>query len=537
MSARAPGPVASAGQEKDGKGARAARARAARANKPARYAALWVKSNFSFLEGASHPEELVEQAREHNLVALALTDRDGVHGVVRAHARARELGVHLIIGAQITLEHAPNAMLLLLAETRAGYANLCRLITGGRLRSPKGECAVRWTEVCEAAPGLLALIGGAIPEPALKRLREAFGARLHALIARHRLAGEVEPEARLRALAARAGLRRVAALEVLYHTPARRPLQDVLTCIREKVRLETAGRRLKPNAEHDLKSPAAFAELFADDPQAVRATLEIAERCAFSLAELRYRYPSERLPGGMTSAEWLRQLTAEGARWRYGGRVPDDVELQLERELELIEELDYPGYFLTMWEIVEYCRARGILCQGRGSAANSAVCYCLGITAVDPVRMGLLFERFISRERPDPPDIDLDIEHERREEVIQHVYDKYGRAHAAMAANVVRYRAVEPWLQASDRRVASRCEWERCLVHPVQRRPDRFAVCNASRKPVRPLGRCWLSLSSGGARGSRTSSSSSAGSRSLTREVGVEGVALETGRRGLLRSS
>jgi error-prone DNA polymerase len=403
------------------------------------YAALWTKSNFSFLEGASHPEELVEQTHAHGLAALALTDRDGIYGMVRAHHRARELGVHLIIGAQVTVEPEPLQKILLLVESRAGHANLCRLLTAGRLRSPKGECAVTWTEICDAAEGLLALAPPA-PRQRLSRLRRAFGERLYALVSRHRLADEVEREARVREQARELDIRTVAAVEVLYHTRDRRPLQDVLTCIRAGVRLEQAGRRLRANAEHDLKPPEAMAALFHDDPDSLRATLEIAERCSFSLDELRYRYPSERLPTGLSSAEWLRQLTHEGARWRHGGRVPGDVAQQLERELELIEELDYPGYFLTMWEIVEFCRARGILCQGRGSAANSAVCYCLGITAVDPVQMGLLFERFISRERPDPPDIDLDIEHERREEVIQHVYDKYGRSHAAMAAVVVRYR-------------------------------------------------------------------------------------------------
>jgi error-prone DNA polymerase len=403
------------------------------------YAALWTKSNFSFLEGASHPEELVEQAHAHGLAALALTDRDGIYGMVRAHHRARELGVHLIIGAQVTLEGSEQEILLLV-ESRAGHANLCRLLTAGRLRSPKGECAVTWTEICDAAEGLLALTPRAPPKQRLLRLRRAFGERLYALVPRHRLADEVEREARIRERARELDIKTVAAVEVLYHTPDRRPLQDVLTCIRDGVRLAQAGRRLRANAEHDLKPPATMAELYHDDPDSLRATLEIAERCTFTLDELRYRYPSERMPTGLSSAEWLRQLTHEGARWRYGGRVPGDVELQLERELDLIEELDYPGYFLTMWEIVEFCRAQDIICQGRGSAANSAVCYCLGITAVDPVQMGLLFERFISRERPDPPDIDLDIEHERREEVIQHVYAKYGRSHAAMVAVVVRYR-------------------------------------------------------------------------------------------------
>jgi len=407
---------------------------------------LWCKSHFSFLEGASHPDELVKEAYRLGLKALALTDRDGVYGVVRAHVKARELGIRLIVGAQVTVDD--GSVLVLLAQDRDGYANLCRLITAGRLRSPKGECSVTWDEVCAHSSGLLALwgsdrsllIGEADPGEVAGKLFEVFGDRLYAMLARHRRAEEVREEAQLRERAARYGLSLVAATEVLYHTPARRALQDVLTAIRHGITLTTAGRLLKPNDEHALKSPPALAALFADDPAAVARTEEVAERCTFSLAELRYRYPSERLPDGTTSSQWLRYLTFEGARRRYGGDVPAGVVEQLEKEIALIDALDYPGYFLTMWEIVEFCRQRGILCQGRGSAANSAVCYSLGITAIDPVRMGLLFERFLSKERVEPPDIDLDIQHARREEVIQHVYEKYGRSRAAMVANVIRYR-------------------------------------------------------------------------------------------------
>jgi error-prone DNA polymerase len=411
-----------------------------------RYVPLWCKSNFSFLEGASHPEELVETAAAVGLPALALTDRDGLYGAVEAHVRARELGTKLLLGAEVSIED--GSRILLLAQNRTGYANLCRLLTLGRRRSPKGESRSRWREVVEHAEGLIGLWGGersllvgeADPFFVAHTLREAFGDRLYALVARHRRAEERRQEARLRQRAGRLGLRIVAGHEVLYHTPGRRDLQDVLTCIRHRTRLAEAGRLLRPNAEHALKPPDAFARLFEDDPAAVAATLEVSSRCDFSLAELRYRYPSERLPEGKTSAEWLRELAFEGARHRYGGFVPEEVARQLGRELQLIEELDYCGYFLTMWEIVRFCRERGILCQGRGSAANSAVCYCLGITAVDPVEMGLLFERFLSRERAEPPDIDLDIEHDRREEVLQHVYERYGRDHAAMVANVIRYR-------------------------------------------------------------------------------------------------
>jgi error-prone DNA polymerase len=483
------------------------------------YASLWCKSNFSFLEGASHAEELVEEAQRLGIGSIALTDRDGVYGMVRAHVKARDLGVHLVCGAQISIaapgaklvasplsvvglhdaeyqgrgpgwghdpeEEAParratgrrrsarqikprqvalglglglgdapspeTSTLVLLAMDRAGWANLTRLLTAGRRRCDKGDAVVAWSEVCQHAAGLIALWGGegsllaGEPDPPprlLGELGEAFGDRLYAMLTRHRRADDVPRELRVRARAAAAGIPLVAATEVLYHTRARRPLQDVVTCIRHGVTLATAGRRIRGNDEHDLRAPYAFGKLFADEPGAVARTLEIAARCTFSLGELRYRYPSERLPDGSTSGAHLRALTYDGAATRYDGAdaIPPAVRKQLDTELALIEELDYPGYFLTMYEIVSYSRRRGILCQGRGSAANSAVCFCLGITAIDPVRMGLLFERFLSRERAEPPDIDLDIEHERREEVIQHVYGVYGRDHAAMVCNVIRYR-------------------------------------------------------------------------------------------------
>jgi len=417
------------------------------------YAPLWTKSHFSFLEGASRPDELVETCEELGIESLALTDRDGVYGVVEAYVRARELGVRLIVGSEVTLDD--RSTIALLATSRRGYANLCQLITRGRRRSVKGESSVTWQEVCAHSMDVIALWGGdrsRLVEAAdsldnddldtlADQLRDAFGDRLFALVARHRVASEVRREARLRERAARWELPVVAAVEVLYHRSVRRELQDVLTCIRCGVSLDTAGRRTRPNAEHAIKSPTAFAQLFHDDPDAVARTREIAAACRFDLGTIRYRYPSEKLPDGTTSSEWLRQQTYDGAAERFGGGdIPAAMCAQIDKELALIDELDYCGYFLTMREIVRFCRDSGIVCQGRGSAANSAVCYCLGITAVDPVQMGLLFERFLSRERAEPPDIDLDIEHVRREEVIQHVYAKYGRSHAAMVANVIRYR-------------------------------------------------------------------------------------------------
>ena len=410
------------------------------------YVPLWCKSNFSFLEGASHPEELIEACANLGLEGMALTDRDGVYGVVEAHVKAREFGIRLIIGAEMTLDD--GSTITLLATCREGYANITRLITVGRLRSEKGFCRVRWPEVCAHAGDVIALWGGdrslltghADPFFVAHELREAFGNRLYALVTRHRRATDPRQEALLRRRADRYAIPTVAGTEVLYHRRARRDLQDLLTCIRNGVTLADAKRLTKPNAEHSLKPPHAFKALFSDDPASVARTHEIAGRCRFSLNALCYRYPSEYLPDGTTSSEWLRRLTFDGVRDRYDDDIPADVTRQLDKELALIDELDYCGYFLTMWEIVRFCRQERILCQGRGSAANSAVCYCLGITAVDPIRLGLLFERFLSRERAEPPDIDLDIEHERREEVIQHVYQKYGRSHAAMVANFIRYR-------------------------------------------------------------------------------------------------
>jgi error-prone DNA polymerase len=424
------------------------------------YVPLWVKSNFSFLEGASHPGELVERAHELGLPAVALTDRDGVHGLVRAFVRARDLGQKLLHGAQVSvgslqrladvvrlgnaLEHSatPLQRVVLLAENREGYGRLCRLLTLGRQRCPKGQSLVTPEEVCNMGEGLIALT----PDPdLLEALMANYKGRLYGMVARHHEHADLPQERDMRIQGEQLGVPLVAANEVLYHSPARRPLQDILTCIRTSATLSKAGRRIRSNAEHGLRSAHDMKSLFADDVSLLDRTLEVAERCSFSFSQLRYVYPGEQLPEGKSQQDWLRELTLTGACERYGAPLPhelsDAVRRQLESELELIDELDYGGYFLTMWEIVQFCRRESILCQGRGSAANSAVCYCLGITAIDPIHMDLLFERFLSRNRSEPPDIDLDIEHERREEVIQWVYKRYGRRHAAMVANVIRYRA------------------------------------------------------------------------------------------------
>ncbi|MDX9723629.1 MAG: error-prone DNA polymerase, partial [Myxococcota bacterium] len=413
------------------------------------YVPLFCKSNASFLEGASHPEELVETCARLGLGAMAITDRDGLYGVVRAHVKAKHYGIKLIIGCELTVGTAElSSSLLLLAENREGYAKLCELLTRARLRSPKGESWASWDDVLELNTGMLALWGGPrslLASPIEQHrlfgdMRDAFANRLYALVLRHHRADEPAFERRLRARAQRYALPLLAATEVLYHSVARRPLQDLLCCIRHGRTLNTIGTLSAANDRHALLCEADFRDRFADLLHAVELSNEIAERCCFNLDQLRYVYPSELVPSELSTTDWLRRLSFEGAHRRYGEQLPDGLAAQLERELALIHELDYGGYFLTMRNIVEFCRSEGILCQGRGSAANSAVCFCLGITAVDPARSELLFERFLSRERAEPPDIDLDIEHARREEVIQHVYSAYGRDRAAMVANVIRYR-------------------------------------------------------------------------------------------------
>jgi len=410
------------------------------------YAPLWIKSHYSFLEGASSPEEYVDACHAQGLKHMAITDRDGVYGIVRAYQRAKSHDLHLIYGSEITLED--QSTLLLLVRDQRGYQNLCQLISKGRLRSPKGSSSVTWDMVYAHALGLIALWGGASsalvrPQPQPRRIRamqEAFGDDLYALMTQHWIESEQVHAQRTYALAREHQLPLVANTEVLYHVPERRDLQDVMTCIRHGCTLQTAAGRTRINDAHALLSGEAFRARFADHPEWIAQSLKIAERCTFSLDTLRYVYPAEPGPEGLSPDAWLHRLTFEGAAQRYPEGIPENVRAQLLKELELIRSLDYGGYFLTMKTLVDFCRSRDILCQGRGSAANSAVCYCLGITAVDPVRMDLLFERFLSKERQEPPDIDLDIAHQRREEVIQYMYARYGRERAAMVANVIRYR-------------------------------------------------------------------------------------------------
>ena len=441
----------------------------------AAHAHLWCKSHYSFLEGASSPEELVQRARELDLRALAITDRDGVYGVVRAHSAAKakdgEPALPLIIGAEVSVDD--ESTITLLARNHDGYRNLCRLLSRGRLRSPKGSSRVTWEEIAEHAKGQAAIWGGArarIARPDLSpallhTLKDAFGEHLYAAIARHQLPEDQAIEAHTRRHADAGSIPLVASKEVLYHHQARRDLHDVMTCIRARCTIHEAGTLLRPNRDFALASTEAFYAQFRDDPALVAQTRAIADTCTFSLDELRYVYPAEHAPEGLTPDEWLRHLTFEGAKKRYANAIPNALRQQLERELTLIQELDYGGYFLTMKEIVDYCDRQGILCQGRGSAANSAVCYCLGITAVDPVRMELLFERFLSKERAEPPDIDLDIEHQRREEVIQYMYERHGRSHAAMVANVIRYRARSAFREVATALAIPRTQIDQASKH------------------------------------------------------------------------
>lgn len=407
------------------------------------YAELQITSNFSFLRGASHPEEYAEQAAALGLAGFSLTDRASFAGAVRAHLAAKEYGIRFIPGVRLDLEDAPP--LLAWPTDRAAWGRLCRLLTLGRRRAPKGSCLLRFEDLCAHDDGqLFALLPPDPPDPTFVQILAALAERWRGrlwLVAHHLYRGDDAARIdRLAELGERFRIPLLATNDVHYHVPERRRLQDVLTCIREHCTLADAGMRLFAHAERHLKPPTEMARLFARWPQALAASLEILDRCRFSLDELRYEYPDE-TTAGRTPQEELEWRTWQGAQERYGGQIPEKVRRQLEHELTVVGELGYAPYFLTVHEIVRFARSRGILCQGRGSAANSAICYVLGITSVDPARMDLLFERFVSAARNEPPDIDVDFEHERREEVIQYIYERYGRDRAALAATVIRYRA------------------------------------------------------------------------------------------------
>lgn len=416
-----------------------------------RVAAVRCKTNFSFLEGASHGDELVTQAAALGYTAIAITDRESLAGVVRAHVAAKKVGIKLLVGAEIHPVDAPK--LVLWATDRTSYGRLCRLLTHGRTRGSKQDgCRITAADIAAHSAGLLAGLpllellqnddqqtDNAVAATAV--FREAFGDRLYGLAELHRGPQDRLLLQRMAELVDTLGIPLTAADDVLYHEPERRRLQAVLTAIRLGKPVAEIVPHLPVNGEHALRPLVDLQQLYADYPAALQRTQELADRCHFNLDELRYEYPEELIPRGKTAAGYLTELTRRGASIRYPNGVPKKVQRVLAHELALIHKLQYEAYFLTVYDLVRFARSRKILCQGRGSAANSAVCYCLQVTEVDPDQHDLLFERFISEERNEAPDIDVDFEHERREEVLQYLYQKYGRHRAGLAATVVTYRA------------------------------------------------------------------------------------------------
>lgn len=406
------------------------------------YAELQVTTHFSFLRGASSPQELFEQAKLLGITALGITDRNSLAGIVRAYEASRETGIRLVVGCRLDLTDGTS--LLVYPTDRAAYSRLCRLLSIGKSRGGKGQCHLAWDDVAAWNEGLLAILLGDEADDELNlnltRLKQTFGNRAYMALIRRFAPSE---HLRLHAIeqaAQAACVPTIAMGDVLYHHPERRRLQDVVSCIREGCTIDEAGYRLERHADRYLKDPVEMQRLFERHPEAFRRVREVLDRCTFSLDELRYQYPSE-TEAGETAQEKLERLTWEGAKKRYPDGIPDVVATTCRHELHLIEDLGYAPYFLTVHAIVSFARSRGILCQGRGSAANSAVCFVLGITSINPTEHDLLFERFVSQERREPPDIDVDFEHERREEVIQWIYDTYGRHRAALTAVVSTYRA------------------------------------------------------------------------------------------------
>ena len=407
-----------------------------------RYAELQVTSHFSFLRGASSCEELFATAAALGIEALGIVDRNSLAGVVRAHEAAKTTGVRLVVGCRLDLSE--NTSVLVYPTDRPAYARLCRLLSLGKKRAGKGKCDLAWADLVAYGEGLLVvLVPGAADEDCalrLRRLREAFDDRAYMALSLRRRPNDQLRLFELSNLATSMRVRTVVTNDVLFHEPGRRILQDVVTCIRHNVTIDELGDRRERHADRYLKPPDAMQRLFARYPEALARTVEIVERCRFSLDELAYQYPEERADPSLTPQQTLEKLTWEGAAWRYPEGLPDDVAQTLWHELRLIEKLDYAPYFLTVHSIVRFARSKDILCQGRGSAANSAVCYVLGITSIDPATNDLLFERFVSEERREPPDIDVDFEHERREIVMQWIFEQYGRDHAALCSTVIRYR-------------------------------------------------------------------------------------------------
>jgi error-prone DNA polymerase len=409
----------------------------------ARYAELQCTSHFSFLRGASSAEEIFAQAAILGIEAVAIADCNTLAGIVRAHEAAKATGTRLIVGCRLDL--ADGMSLLVYPTNRPAYSRLCRLLSIGKKRGGKAACILEWSDVIDWQEGLIAVL---VPDQAdeacalrLRKLRDVFGDRAYLALTLRRRPNDQLRLHELSGLAQRYRVATVVTNDVLFHDRSRRILQDVVTCIRQGVTIDDAGFRRERHADRYLKPPEEMTRLFPRHPEAVDRTVEIANRCRFSLDELAYQYPEERTMPGLTPQQALEKLTWEGAADRYPEGLPDEVVGKLEHELRLIERMDYAPYFLTVNSIVRFARSRDILCQGRGSAANSAVCFVLGITSIDPGRNDLLFERFVSEERREPPDIDVDFEHERREIVMQWVYETYGRNHAALCSTVIRYRA------------------------------------------------------------------------------------------------
>ena len=407
-----------------------------------RYAELQVTSHFSFLRGASSCEELFAQAALLGIEALVIADRNSLAGIVRAHEAAETTGIRLVVGCRLDL--ACGMSVLVYPIDRPSYARLCRLLSLGKKRGGKARCHLEWADLVAYGEGLITLL---LPDRAdeecglrLRRLRVAFGDRAYMALTLRRRPNDQLRLYELSNLAAQMRVPTIVTNDVLFHEPARRILQDVVTCIRHNVTIDDLGDRRERHADRYLKPPEEMHRLFSRHPEALARTIEIAERCRFSLDELAYQYPEERDDPALTPQQTLEKLTSEGAAERYPEGLPDSVRRTLGHELRLIEKLEYAPYFLTVNAIVRFARSKDILCQGRGSAANSAVCYVLGITSIDPSRNDLLFERFVSEERREPPDIDVDFEHERREIIMQWVFDTYGRDHAALCSTVIRYR-------------------------------------------------------------------------------------------------
>ncbi|MEM9732251.1 MAG: error-prone DNA polymerase [Pseudomonadota bacterium] len=410
------------------------------------YAELQCATNFSFLRGASHPGEMVIQAKALGHTAIGIADRNTLAGMVRAHSQAKQEGIQLLVGCEVVL--ADGLSCLVYPTDRKAYGRLCKLLSDGKRSADKGECHLELADLARHSPGQVLIV---LPSDDFEARRHELATMLDALqsagpagvwMALHRpFCGD--DRKRIRAVAALAvehTVPLVATNACLYHAAERRQLQDVVTCIREGKKISEAGFLLEANAERHLKPAQEMARLFRDYAQAIAATQEIAALCQFSLDELKYNYPNEPVPPGKTAQGHLEDLVAKGLAERFSGPVPEEIQQTIDKELNLIEDLGYAHYFLTVHDIVAWARKKGILCQGRGSAANSAVCYYLGVTAVDPAQSKLLFERFLSKERKEPPDIDVDFEHERREEVMQYIYRRYGRHRAAIAATVITYR-------------------------------------------------------------------------------------------------